>query len=122
MLGAIRSMSRFASEVPDLFLIGESFDVFFSIVPDCMAAGDGQGALYILPILVQISTKLSRTAYTDKKNYEKDIHRILESVVKFGIMGTVRKAISFLELNRENIHEPVGCSGRAISANWHTRR
>ena len=59
LLAAVRATARFVSEVPEPF-IQSSVLPLVSILPSCMATGDGAGAAYMLPLLVQISPLMSR--------------------------------------------------------------
>ena len=70
VMAAIRPMSRFISEAPEAFLQNNTPSLkLLAILPYCLASGEGQGAAYMLPALVQLSQFMS--AIDIKRNFDR---------------------------------------------------
>lgn len=74
---------------------------FLRLLPDCMAAGDGQGAAYILPSLVQIAPNLMRDGDDDdalgEHQHVAEERAIFLSALEYGLLAAVDAGIDLLD-------------------------
>ena len=102
VMAAIRPMSRFISEAPEAFLQNNTPSLkLLAILPYCLASGEGQGAAYMLPALVQLSQFMSATDI--KRNFDRSdqpvmyVSHTLKNVIRFGLLNTIRSSHSKLK-------------------------